>query len=91
CGGNKTDRRVCVLDFVYTTKLDSDEVQFGGHGRLDHATEFFTKPYEFNGCPNSMQVEAAEPSSGCCVIGRQGTGAPPYQPSAANGDADGGA
>lgn len=41
----------------YTIKLDSDEVQFGGHGRLDHATEFFTQPHGFNGCANSMQVK----------------------------------
>ncbi|KAG7257697.1 hypothetical protein CRUP_019192 [Coryphaenoides rupestris] len=40
----------------YTIKLDSDEVQFGGHGRLDHRTEFFTKPHDFNGRANSMQV-----------------------------------
>ncbi|XP_056466533.1 1,4-alpha-glucan-branching enzyme [Gadus chalcogrammus] len=40
----------------YTIKLDSDDVQFGGHGRLDHHTEFFTKPQDFNGRSNVMQV-----------------------------------
>jgi 1,4-alpha-glucan branching enzyme len=41
----------------YTIKLDSDDVQFGGHGRLDHHTEFFTKPQDFNGRSNVMQVK----------------------------------
>lgn len=49
----------CTLTLVlfrYKIKLDSDEVQYGGHGRLDHNTEFFTKPEPFNGRSNSMQV-----------------------------------
>ena len=41
----------------YTIKLDSDDVQFGGHGRLDHDTEFFTKPQDFNGRANVLQVK----------------------------------
>lgn len=40
----------------YQIKLDSDDVQYGGHGRLDHNTEFFTEPKPFNGRTNSMQV-----------------------------------
>ncbi|XP_017346410.1 1,4-alpha-glucan-branching enzyme isoform X1 [Ictalurus punctatus] len=40
----------------YKIKLDSDEVQYGGHGRLDHNTEFFTEPVSYNERPNSMQV-----------------------------------
>uniref|UniRef100_W5KR96 1,4-alpha-glucan branching enzyme n=1 Tax=Astyanax mexicanus TaxID=7994 RepID=W5KR96_ASTMX len=40
----------------YKIKLDSDEVQYGGHGRLDHNTEFFTESIPFNGRANSMQV-----------------------------------
>uniref|UniRef100_A0AAY4B080 1,4-alpha-glucan branching enzyme n=1 Tax=Denticeps clupeoides TaxID=299321 RepID=A0AAY4B080_9TELE len=40
----------------YTIKLDSDAVQYGGHGRLDHSTEFFTEPLPFNERSYSMQV-----------------------------------
>ncbi|KAK3561176.1 hypothetical protein QTP86_028364, partial [Hemibagrus guttatus] len=40
----------------YKIKLDSDEVQYGGHGRLDHSTEFFSEPVPHNDRPNSMQV-----------------------------------
>ncbi|KAM3875476.1 LOW QUALITY PROTEIN: 1,4-alpha-glucan-branching enzyme-like [Diretmus argenteus] len=40
----------------YTIKLDSDEVQYGGHGRLVHGTEFFTEAQPFNGRNNSMKV-----------------------------------
>ncbi|KAF7700169.1 1,4-alpha-glucan-branching enzyme [Silurus meridionalis] len=40
----------------YKIKLDSDEVQYGGHGRLDHNTDFFTVPGTYNERPNSMQV-----------------------------------
>uniref|UniRef100_A0A3P9IGV1 1,4-alpha-glucan branching enzyme n=1 Tax=Oryzias latipes TaxID=8090 RepID=A0A3P9IGV1_ORYLA len=40
----------------YKIKLDSDEVQYGGHGRLDHNTDFFTEPHPFNGRSNSMLV-----------------------------------
>ncbi|XP_032401297.1 1,4-alpha-glucan-branching enzyme [Xiphophorus hellerii] len=40
----------------YKIKLDSDEVQYGGHGRLDHNTDFFTEPQPFNGRSNSMLV-----------------------------------
>ncbi|XP_062275594.1 1,4-alpha-glucan-branching enzyme [Scomber scombrus] len=40
----------------YKIKLDTDEALYGGHGRLDHNTEFFTEPVPFKGHPNSMQV-----------------------------------
>ncbi|XP_046873763.1 1,4-alpha-glucan-branching enzyme-like isoform X2 [Hypomesus transpacificus] len=40
----------------YTIKLDSDEIQYGGHGRLEHNIEFFTEAQPFNGRPNSMMV-----------------------------------
>ncbi|KAL1260478.1 hypothetical protein QQF64_008305, partial [Cirrhinus molitorella] len=40
----------------YKIKLDSDEIQYGGHGRLDHNTEFFSEPMEFNNLPNSVLV-----------------------------------
>lgn len=36
--------------------LDSDELRYGGHGRLDHNTEFFTEPMPFNGRSHSMLV-----------------------------------
>ncbi|XP_057206931.1 1,4-alpha-glucan-branching enzyme [Triplophysa rosa] len=40
----------------FKIKLDSDEIHYGGHGRLDHSTEFFTEPVAFNDRPNSMMV-----------------------------------
>lgn len=49
----------CALTSIlirYRIKLDSDHVQYGGHGRLDHNTDFFTEPEPFNGRTNSMQV-----------------------------------
>ncbi|TSN57768.1 1,4-alpha-glucan-branching enzyme [Bagarius yarrelli] len=52
----KTDERATLTQRRYTIKLDSDEVQYGGHGRLDHNTEFFTEPIPYNDRPNSMLV-----------------------------------
>lgn len=49
----------CTLTSIlirYKIKLDSDHAQYGGHGRLDHNTEFFTEANSFNGRANSMQV-----------------------------------
>ncbi|XP_061104606.1 1,4-alpha-glucan-branching enzyme-like [Conger conger] len=40
----------------YTIKLDSDDLQYGGHGRLEHSTEFFTETVHFKSFPNSMLV-----------------------------------
>ncbi|KAK2846716.1 hypothetical protein Q5P01_009715 [Channa striata] len=51
------DYRVAVeVPGKYKIKLDSDGHQYGGHGRLDHNTEFFTEPQPFNGRSNSMRV-----------------------------------
>ncbi|KPP75735.1 1,4-alpha-glucan-branching enzyme-like [Scleropages formosus] len=44
----------------YKIKLDSDAVQYGGHGRLDHSTEFFTEAVPFNGRPHSMLVSTVQ-------------------------------
>lgn len=52
-----SDYRVAVGPVgKYKIKLDSDEIQYGGHGRLDHNTEFFTEPMGLNDRPNSMMV-----------------------------------
>ena len=40
----------------YRLALDSDEARFGGHSRLDHKTEFFTRPEGWNGRANSLMV-----------------------------------
>lgn len=56
---NLLSHRFCALtsnSIRYRIKLDSDDVQYGGHGRLDHHTDFFTEPKPFNGRANSMQV-----------------------------------
>uniref|UniRef100_A0A6Q2X897 1,4-alpha-glucan branching enzyme n=1 Tax=Esox lucius TaxID=8010 RepID=A0A6Q2X897_ESOLU len=54
---SQKDYRVAVgSPGKYTIKLDSDEKQYGGHGRLDHNTEFFTEPQPFNQRENSMLV-----------------------------------
>ncbi|KAK7071668.1 1,4-alpha-glucan branching enzyme [Halocaridina rubra] len=36
--------------------LDTDAEEFGGHSLIDHNTDFFTKPEEFNNRPNSLMV-----------------------------------
>lgn len=40
----------------YKMVLDTDAEEFGGHKRLDHNVEFFTKPDAFNDRPNSLMV-----------------------------------
>ncbi|XP_031428877.1 1,4-alpha-glucan-branching enzyme [Clupea harengus] len=51
------DYRIAVeMPGKYRIKLDSDEVQYGGHGRLDHNTEFFTEPVPHDGRSHSTQV-----------------------------------
>ncbi|XP_063060879.1 1,4-alpha-glucan-branching enzyme isoform X2 [Engraulis encrasicolus] len=51
------DYRVGVeMPGKYRIKLDSDMEQYGGHGRLDHNTDFFSEPVPHNGRPHSMQV-----------------------------------
>ncbi|KAL3057651.1 hypothetical protein OYC64_007998 [Pagothenia borchgrevinki] len=51
------DYRVAVeTPGTYKIKLDSDDHLYGGHGRLDHNTEFFTEAHGFNGRQNSIKV-----------------------------------
>ncbi|XP_072316290.1 1,4-alpha-glucan-branching enzyme [Eucyclogobius newberryi] len=51
------DYRVAVeVPGKYKIKLDSDMVMYGGHGRLDHNTEFYTDPEPFNGRNHSIKV-----------------------------------
>ncbi|XP_052422465.1 1,4-alpha-glucan-branching enzyme [Carassius gibelio] len=40
----------------YKIKLNSDELQYGGHGRLVQDTEFFTEPMPFNGRAQSFRI-----------------------------------
>ncbi|XP_028839728.1 1,4-alpha-glucan-branching enzyme isoform X2 [Denticeps clupeoides] len=52
-----TDYRVAAGRLgKYTIKLDSDDLMYGGHGRLEHATEFFTEPVSFRGRAQSFKV-----------------------------------
>lgn len=41
---------------TYKIVLDSDAAEYGGHQRLDHNTDFFSKPFEHNNCPYSLLV-----------------------------------
>lgn len=50
----------------YMIVLDSDESKFGGHSRLDHATEFLTFEEPYAGRKYSMNVYA--PSRTCFVL-----------------------
>ncbi|GAA6098545.1 1,4-alpha-glucan-branching enzyme isoform X1 [Tachysurus ichikawai] len=59
-GSLRITPRPCTLAYSerrYKIKLDTDAFQYGGHGRLDHSTEFFTEPVPYNDRPNSMQSE----------------------------------
>lgn len=59
---NRVSHCRCALTsifFRYKIKLDSDERLYGGHGRLDHNTEFFSEPQPYNGRQNSMQVHVS--------------------------------
>ncbi|KAM9088092.1 1,4-alpha-glucan-branching enzyme isoform 2-T2 [Megaptera novaeangliae] len=40
----------------YKIVLDSDAAEYGGHQRLDHNTDFFSKPFEHNNHPYSLLV-----------------------------------
>ncbi|KAL9940923.1 hypothetical protein V8E36_000411 [Tilletia maclaganii] len=52
-----TDYRVGVdAPGTYVIALDSDDKVYGGHGRVDHSTEFFTNPLEWNGRRNFVQL-----------------------------------
>lgn len=44
------------LDTRYKIKLDSDALQYGGHGRLDLDTEFFAEPVAFKNKTQSIEV-----------------------------------
>ncbi|KAE8220591.1 hypothetical protein CF319_g5905 [Tilletia indica] len=52
-----TDYRIGVeAPGTYVVALDSDAAEYGGHGRVDHSTEFFTNPMEWNGRKNFVQL-----------------------------------
>lgn len=40
----------------YKIVLNSDDKDFGGHGRVENDTEFFTTDMEWNGRKNYLQV-----------------------------------
>ncbi|KAK9457972.1 glycoside hydrolase superfamily [Dipodascopsis uninucleata] len=40
----------------YKVVLDTDEKCFGGHGRIDHNSRYFTTPFIWNGRDNFLQV-----------------------------------
>ncbi|XP_030648584.1 1,4-alpha-glucan-branching enzyme [Chanos chanos] len=51
------DYRVAVeLPGKYTIRLNSDDPQYGGHGRIQFGTEFFTEPMAFKNRSHSFQV-----------------------------------
>lgn len=55
--GSFTDYRVGVdRPGTYRVILDSDEETFGGFGRIDKGTRFFTTDMEWNGRGNFLQV-----------------------------------
>jgi len=41
---------------MYKIVLDSDETRFGGQGRINHKTEFFTQPQPWNDRANYLQI-----------------------------------
>jgi 1,4-alpha-glucan branching enzyme len=52
-----TDYRVAIPTAgKYRIVLDSDDKKFGGHGRLDHNTDFFSLEEPFGGHPHSLMV-----------------------------------
>jgi len=52
-----TDYRIGVPTAgKYRIVLDSDEKKFGGYGRLDHNTDFFSLEEPFGGRPHSLMV-----------------------------------
>ncbi|XP_071954680.1 1,4-alpha-glucan-branching enzyme-like [Antedon mediterranea] len=40
----------------YKIVLDSDSAAFGGHGLINHSTDFFTQDFKWHDCPHSIQV-----------------------------------
>ncbi|EFX66191.1 hypothetical protein DAPPUDRAFT_302911 [Daphnia pulex] len=64
-----TDYRIAIPTAgKYRIVLDSDDKKFGGHGRLDHNTDFFSLEEPFGGHPNSLMVYA--PCRTCFVLAR---------------------
>lgn len=56
-----TDYRIGVeTPGEYEIVLDSDEKEFGGHGRLDHSIHAFTDPLGWNGRSNHLQVSRVD-------------------------------
>lgn len=52
-----TDYKVgCSLSGKYRMVLDSDSSEFGGHKRLDHSTEFWSRDEPWDNRPCSLQV-----------------------------------
>ncbi|PWY99927.1 glycoside hydrolase [Testicularia cyperi] len=66
-----TDYRIGVdVPGKYQILLDTDEKALGGHGRLDHSTEYFTSDMEWNGRRNFVQVYL--PSRSAIVLHKTG-------------------
>jgi len=64
-----TDYRIGVnVGGKYRIILDSDALEFGGHGRLDHSTDYFTFDEGFAGRQYSMMVYA--PCRTCFALAR---------------------
>ncbi|CAH1246328.1 GBE1 [Branchiostoma lanceolatum] len=52
-----TDYRIgCDIPGKYMIVLDTDNPEYGGHGHLDHTTEFFTEPFQQDNRANSLKV-----------------------------------
>ncbi|CAK9860132.1 unnamed protein product [Sphagnum jensenii] len=63
-----TDYRVgCIKPGEYRVVLDSDERQFGGFGRIDHSSTFFSQEGWYDDRPHSFQVYS--PSRTAVVYG----------------------
>lgn len=66
-----TDYRIGVdVPGKYKVLLDTDAKELGGHGRVDHNTEYFTTDMEWNGRRNFVQVYL--PSRSAIVLYRAG-------------------
>lgn len=56
-----TDYRIAApASGKYRIVLDSDDKNFGGHGRLDHSTDYFSLEEPFGGRQHSMMVISYE-------------------------------
>ena len=56
----------------YKIELDSDSVQFGGHGRVDEKSVYFSTPEGWNGRDNYVQVYI--PSRSCLILSCDASG-----------------